>query len=323
MIEKMTINQLQKIDIPVSAELREQLGVVGVLFGGTSAEREVSLQSGSAVLEALLKSNVNAVGIDVNDEVLTQLTSIKLDRVFIVLHGVGGEDGKIQSLLSFLHLPYTGSGVQASALAMDKLLSKQLWKGIGLPTANFFSLTDDSDWNSIIESLGGKAFVKPAHEGSSLGMSLVHSAEELETAFVHARKFDKTVIAESFLAGDEYTVTILNDTALPAIKLETDNQFYDYDAKYISNDTRYLCPCGLNAEKENELKSIALSAYRSLGCSGWARVDLMADKDGKIHLLEVNTSPGMTSHSLVPMAAKAEGLSFEELVVSILLSAEK
>ncbi|MGI1678443.1 MAG: D-alanine--D-alanine ligase [Cellvibrionaceae bacterium] len=303
--------------------MREQLGVVGVLYGGTSAERDVSLQSGKAVLDALLRSNVNAIGIDVNDEVLTQLTSIKLDRVFIVLHGVGGEDGKIQSLLSFLHLPYTGSGVQASALAMDKLLSKQLWNGIGLPTAKFFSLDSDSDWEKVIDSLGGKAFVKPAHEGSSLGMSLVNNADELKTAFSHARKFDKTVIAETFLAGEEYTVTVLNDAALPAIKLETDNQFYDYDAKYISNDTRYLCPCGLSTEKENELKEIALNAYRSLGCSGWARVDLMADQGGEIYLLEVNTAPGMTSHSLVPMAAKAAGIGFEELVLRILLCAEK
>ncbi|MGH1469772.1 MAG: D-alanine--D-alanine ligase [Cellvibrionaceae bacterium] len=318
----MTTNLPNQIETPVSAELRERLGVVGVLYGGTSAEREVSLQSGQAVLDALLKSNINAVGIDVNDEVLTQLTSIKLDRVFIVLHGVGGEDGKIQSLLSFLHLPYTGSGVQASALAMDKLLSKQLWNGIGLPTAKFFSLNKQSDWKKIMESLGGKVFVKPAHEGSSLGMSLVESSEELESAFFHARKFDKTVIAEKFLAGEEYTVTILNDVALPAIKLETDNQFYDYDAKYVSDDTRYLCPCGLSAEKEEELKGIALKAYQSLGCEGWARVDLMTDNAGVIQLLEVNTAPGMTSHSLVPMAAKAADIDFEELVVRILLCTE-
>lgn len=310
-------------DVPVSMQTRESLGVVGVLFGGTSAERDVSLQSGQAVLDALLRANVNAIGIDVNDDVLQQLTSVKLDRVFIVLHGVGGEDGKIQSLLNFLHLPFTGSGVQASALAMDKLLSKQLWNGIGLPTAPFYSLDEKSDWQKIIDALGGKAFVKPAHEGSSLGMSLVSSAEELEAAYQHAKTYDKTVIVEKFLAGEEYTVAILNDEALPAIKLETDNPFYDYDAKYISNDTRYLCPCGLSAEKEEALKAIALKAYHSLGCRGWARVDLMTDEAGNIFLLEVNTSPGMTSHSLVPMAAKAKSISFDELVLRILLSAEE
>lgn len=308
------------VTAPITEALREQLGRVGVLFGGDSAERNVSLESGAAVLEALIAANVNAVGIDTGKNALAQIQKVGIDRAFIILHGVGGEDGRIQALLSYLNIPYTGSDMAASALAMDKLRSKQLWRGVGLPTPTFYELTDQSSWEEIIGELGGSAMVKPTHEGSSLGMSRVNSAAELKIAYQKAKAFDACVIAETLISGPEYTVTILADNVLPPIKLETDNVFYDYEAKYVSNETRYHCPCGLAAEAEQDLKQLAWNAYRSLGCEGWGRVDVMADAEGNFYILEVNTVPGMTSHSLVPMAAKAAGMSFEDLVVGILLS---
>lgn len=309
------------IEIPVSTGMRNQLGRVGVLLGGQSAEREVSLQSGNAVLNGLLQANVDAIAIDVDDNALHQIAEQKLDRVFIMLHGPGGEDGRVQALLSYLHLPYTGSGVQASALAMDKMLCKQLWKGMELPTADFQPLRADSDWPAVLQQLGGKAMVKPAHEGSSIGMTLVSDPEQLQSAYDLAAQYDDSVIAERFLDGEEFTVTILDGEALPAIKLETDNQFYDFQAKYESDDTRYLCPCGLSASQEEELNGLALRAFHSLGCKGWGRVDVMTDSKGCFYVLEVNTVPGMTSHSLVPISAKAAGMTFPELVVRILMSA--
>lgn len=308
------------LTVPISDQLRDQLGRVGVLFGGDSAERAISLQSGEAVLQALIAANVNAVGIDTGSEALVQLQKVDIDRAFIILHGVGGEDGRIQALLRYLNIPYTGSGMPASALAMDKLRSKQLWQGIGLSTPRFSMLSEESKWEDVIKSLGGKAMVKPTHEGSSLGMSRVNSAAELKLAYEKARVFDSSVIAEALIGGPEYTVTLLAGDVLPPIKLETDNTFYDYEAKYVSNETRYQCPCGLPEEAEQRLKQLAQSAYHSLGCEGWGRVDVMADSEGRFYLLEVNTVPGMTSHSLVPMAAKAAGMTFEELVVRILLS---
>jgi D-alanine-D-alanine ligase len=313
----------KKATVPVSDELRRELGRVAVLFGGDSAEREVSFQSGTAVLNALLAANVDAVGIDTGKDALHSLQQVDVDRAFIVLHGAGGENGSMQALLSYLDIPFTGSAVAASALAMDKLRSKQLWSGVGLPTAKFAVLSDDCDWESVIAELGGAAMVKPAHEGSSLGMSRVSSAAELETAYARAKQFDRSVIAEALIKGPEYTVSILGDHILPPIRLETNNVFYDYEAKYISEETRYHCPCGLPAAAEDKLKQLALDAYKSLGCEGWGRVDVMADEQGRFFILEVNTVPGMTSHSLVPMAAKAAGLSFEELVVRILLSKEQ
>lgn len=319
----MTKADNKAVPIPISETLRNQLGRVGVLFGGDSAERDISLQSGAAVLEALIAANVNAVGIDTGKQALTQLEKVEIDRAFIVLHGVGGEDGRIQALLGCLGIPYTGSSMAASALAMDKLRSKQLWQGIGLPTPKFALLSDDSDWERIIQELHGKAMVKPAHEGSSLGMSRVSSADELQIAYQKAKVFDTSVIAEALISGAEYTVTILAGEVLPPIKLETDNIFYDYEAKYVSNETRYHCPCGLPEAAEQRLKKLALNAYHSLGCEDWGRVDVMADKQGNFYLLEVNTVPGMTSHSLVPMAAKVAGMSFEELVLRILLSKDQ
>ncbi len=292
-------------------------GRVGVLYGGTSAEREISLQTGAAVLKALQESGVDAVGIDIGADAIAQLQATPMDLAFIALHGPGGEDGRIQGVLEYMGIPYTGSDVSASALAMDKLRSKQLWAGIGLSTPEFAVVHADSDWDQVLKNLGGDAIVKPAHEGSSIGMARVQSGVELAEAYAQAAHYDGSVLVERLITGSEYTVAILDGEALPPIKLETDHRFYDYDAKYLADDTRYLCPCGLDAEREKGLKALALRAFDSLGCRGWGRVDVMADQLGNFYLLEVNTVPGMTSHSLVPMAAQAAGLSFAELVVRI------
>ena len=292
-------------------------GRVGVLYGGTSAEREISLQTGAAVLDALRQSGVDAVGIDIGADAIAQLQATPMDVAFIALHGPGGEDGRIQGVLEYMGIPYTGSDVSASALAMDKLRSKQLWAGIGLSTPEFAVVNADSDWDQVLKNLGGDAIVKPAHEGSSIGMARVQSGAELAQAYRDAAHYDGSVLVERLITGSEYTVAILDGEALPPIKLETDHRFYDYDAKYLADDTRYLCPSGLDAEREQALKALALQAFNSLGCRGWGRVDVMADHLGNFYLLEVNTVPGMTSHSLVPMAAQAAGLSFAELVVRI------
>ncbi|MAZ69031.1 MAG: D-alanine--D-alanine ligase [Porticoccus sp.] len=302
----------------VSEAMKQKYGRVGVLYGGTSAEREISLISGSSVIAALQRSGVDLVPIDVGADLLQQLPQLSLTRVLIMLHGPGGEDGSLQGALQFLGLPYTGSGVFASALAMDKLHSKQFWQGVGLPTAKFAVLNDSTDWQETLDALGGVVMVKPSHEGSSLGMTRADSAAELKKAWVEAAALDSSVIAEQWISGAEYTVALLNGEVLPPIRLETDHSFYDYNAKYLADDTRYLCPCGLDQDREAELKELALTAFNSLGCSGWGRVDVMCDQAGNFQLLEVNTVPGMTDHSLVPMAAKAEGYSFDELVLKIL-----
>src|SRR5690606_23781217 len=303
------------------ADMNERFGKVAVLYGGTSAEREISLISGAAVLKALLARGVNATGLDAGPGIIGDLEALTPDRVFIVLHGPGGEDGTLQGALEFLGLPYTGSGVLASALAMDKMRTKQLWKGMGLPTAGFAVLRADSDWTAVLASLGGAAMVKPTREGSSIGMARAATPAELESAWRAAAALGDDVIAEAWLSGAEYTVAILDGEALPPIKLETARGFYDYEAKYLRDDTRYLCPCGLPAEREEALKALALAAFHSLGCTGWGRVDLMLDGNGDFQLLEVNTVPGMTDHSLVPMAARARGIDFEALVLRILASA--
>lgn len=303
------------------ADMNERFGKVAVLYGGTSAEREISLISGAAVLKALLARGVNATGLDAGPGIIGDLEALAPDRVFIVLHGPGGEDGTLQGALEFLGLPYTGSGVLASALAMDKMRTKQLWKGMGLPTAGFAVLRADSDWAAVLASLGGAAMVKPTREGSSIGMARAATPAELESAWRAAAALGDDVIAEAWLSGAEYTVAILDGEALPPIKLETDRGFYDYEAKYLRDDTRYLCPCGLPAEREEALRALALAAFHSLGCTGWGRVDLMLDGNGDFQLLEVNTVPGMTDHSLVPMAARARGIDFEALVLRILASA--
>lgn len=309
---------MQPVKLPVSDELKKQLGRVGVLLGGTSSEREISLQSGAAVVAALEEAGIEHVAIDVGINAIADIQAAKIDRAFLALHGAGGEDGRIQAVLEYLNIPFTGSGVQASALAMDKLRTKQLWRGVNLSTPDFAVLNTANDWENVLADLGGEVMVKPAHEGSSIGMARVKTAQELAEAFQNAAKYDGSVIAERLIVGSEFTVAILDGEALPPIKLETDHTFYDFNAKYIANDTRYICPCGLDAAKEAELKQLALDAFDAVGCEGWGRVDVMADKYMNFYLLEVNTLPGMTSHSLVPMAAKARGLSFSELVLTIL-----
>ena len=393
-----------------------KFGRVGVLYGGTSSEREISLLSGQAIYAALKNLGINAVAIDAQDDVLQQLIQHELDYVFIALHGPGGEDGTVQGALEYLQLPYTGSGVLASALAMDKQRCKQLWKGIGLPTCDFIILNEDTDWKAALVDLGGKAMVKPASEGSSIGMRPVENADQLKSAWLHAASFDSVVIAEPLLAytgsgvlasalamdkqrckqlwkgiglptcdfiilnedtdwkaalvdlggkamvkpasegssigmrpvenadqlksawlhaasfdsvviaeplleGEEYTVAVLGNKALPSIRIRSEEIFYDYKAKYFSDETSYFCPSGLSEAREEEIRQLSLDAFNSLGCIGWGRVDLMVDRQGNFQLLEVNTVPGMTSHSLVPMAAIASGIEFDQLVLQILQEA--
>jgi len=293
-------------------------GRVAVLMGGNSAERPISLKSGNAVLAALLRRGVDAFGIDVGADVLERLIQEKANRVFIALHGRGGEDGTIQGALEILNLPYTGSGVLGSALGMDKCRAKQLWDGIGLPTPPFRVLAPTTNWEQVAAELGLPLAVKPVREGSSLGITRVDDAGALREAYVTARAFDHVVIAERWIIGREYTVGILGDMPLPVIELRTTRDFYDYYAKYEANDTRYHIPCGLTTAEETQLQEVALQAFTILGCGGWGRVDIMRDHDGAPWLLEVNTAPGMTDHSLVPMAARALGIDFDELVMRIL-----
>jgi D-alanine-D-alanine ligase len=292
-------------------------GRVAVVMGGTSSEREISLISGRAVLESLVRSGVDAVGIDADSALLQQLRELNPQRVFIILHGRDGEDGKLQGALEWMGLPYTGSGVLASALAMDKVRSKQLWLNLGLATAEFVMLTADTDFAAVIQQLG-PCFVKPVNEGSSIGVGGAENAQQLASAWRKASQFDSAVMAERWIRGPEFTVAILNGHALPVVEMGTDNTFYDFEAKYVSNDTRYQCPAHLDAAKTAEIQQLALAAYQAVGCEGWGRVDLMQDAGGRFWLLEVNTAPGMTSHSLVPMAAKAVGMNFDELVLQIL-----
>ncbi len=294
-------------------------GKVAVLMGGWSAEREISLKSGRAVLEALQQRGVDAHQVDVRRETVLQLlTEGKFDRAFIVLHGPGGEDGVIQGVLEVLDLPYTGSGVMASALAMDKLRSKQLLQGAGIPTPAWLVLEEETEPAYVAATLGLPVMVKPALEGSSIGISKVKEAEALPVAWREAARFGGTVLAEQWIEGKEYTVVILGETPLPVICLETPREFYDYEAKYRADDTRYLCPCGLSQEEEQQMQRLALAAFQALGASGWGRVDILCSDDGSPWVIELNTVPGMTDHSLVPMAAKAAGMSFADLVLHIL-----
>jgi D-alanine-D-alanine ligase len=296
-------------------------GKVAVLLGGKSAEREVSLKSGGMVLKALRTRGVDAHPFDPAERGLDALIDEKFDRVFIALHGRFGEDGTIQGILEWLGIPYTGSGVLASALAMDKLRTKRVWGAEKLPTPKYELLGEHTNFRIAARRLGVPLMVKPASEGSSIGMSKVRAAAKLEEAYRLAAKYDPVVIAEEFVDGMELTGAILGERALPLIKLETPRDFYDYEAKYVSDDTRYIVPCGLQEKKERELQELCLAAFRSLGCRGWGRVDLMLNKRGRPYLLEVNTSPGMTDHSLVPMAARAVGISYEDLCLQILEAA--
>ncbi|MCG8156240.1 D-alanine--D-alanine ligase [Brenneria goodwinii] len=298
---------------------------VAVLLGGTSAEREVSLLSGQAVLEGLQEAGINAHAVDTREFPVTHLKDEGFTKVFIALHGRGGEDGTLQGLLEFLQLPYTGSGVMASALTMDKLRTKLVWQALGLPVSPYVALSRQAfaaaDQDALLAKfaqLGMPLIVKPSREGSSVGMSKVSQAGELAAALEEAFRHDDEVLVEKWLSGPEYTVAILGDEVLPSIRIQAAGTFYDYEAKYLSDDTQYFCPSGLSSEKEQELAELSMAAYRALDCSGWGRVDLMMDSDGSAYLLEVNTSPGMTSHSLVPMAARQRGLTFSQLVARIL-----
>jgi D-alanine-D-alanine ligase len=296
-------------------------GKVAVLMGGRSAERAVSLKSGERVLAALKAKSVDAHAFDPKERGIEALVKEHFDRAFVILHGRYGEDGTIQGALELLSIPYTGSGVLASALAMDKWHAKLVWQSCGIPTPRSELLGHDSDMQAVATRLGLPLMVKPANEGSSIGMTKVKSARELPEAYTLAANYDRVVIAETFVDGVELTAGILGDQALPLIKLETPREFYDYEAKYAAADTRYLIPCGLPPDAERIVQDEALFAFNTLGCSGWGRVDLMLDRSGKPYFLEVNTSPGMTDHSLVPMAARHAGLSFEDLCLRILASA--
>jgi len=297
-------------------------GKVAVLFGGNNAEREVSLNSGKAVLNALIKQGVNAHAVDPKFDDISQIKAQGFDRAFIVLHGRGGEDGVIQGFLNALEIPFTGSDVSSSAIGMDKAKTKQIWQSCLLPTAPYqIIIKDDFQASSaaqILEKLSGTVMVKPVHEGSSIGMAKAESPEQLIDALTEAFKFDDKVLLEAWIVGDEFTVSMLGDKVLPAISMKTNNVFYDYQAKYQSTDTQYLCPCGLNDKDLLELNELAETAFKAIGCSGWGRVDFMRDKDKNWFLLEVNTVPGMTETSLVPKAAKQAGINFEQLVLTIL-----
>lgn len=296
----------------------KNFGKVAVLFGGRSAEREVSLKSGNAVLAALRRSGVDAHPFDPAVRELQALRDEGYERVFIALHGRFGEDGTVQGALELMGIPYTGSGVLASALAMDKWRTKLVWAAGGLPIPEYDLLTETSDLNSVAARLGLPLFVKPANEGSSVGVTKVKQAGELRAAYQEAAKHDTLVIAERFIGGGEYTATILGGEALPVIKIEPATEFYDYEAKYFRDDTRYLCPSGLPPEREAEMRRLALRGFELLGCRGWGRIDFLMDGNGKPYLLEANTAPGMTDHSLVPMAAREAGMSFDQLVLRIL-----
>jgi D-alanine-D-alanine ligase len=295
-----------------------KFGKVAVLLGGKSAEREVSLKSGGMVLKALRARGVDAHPFDPKERGFDALTKERFERAFIALHGRFGEDGTVQGILEWLGIPYTGSGVLASALAMDKLRTKRIWQAEGLPTPPYAVLDKQADLRAVAKKLGVPLMVKPASEGSSIGMSKVRKAGELDEAYALAANYDRVVIAEKFVEGIELTVGILGEQVLPIIKLETPRDFYDYEAKYVADDTRYLIPSGLSAKKEAEVQALCLKAFKTLGCEGWGRVDLMLNRQGRAYLLEINTSPGMTDHSLVPMAARAVGLSYEDLCVKIL-----
>ncbi|QOV64793.1 D-alanine--D-alanine ligase [Kosakonia pseudosacchari] len=302
---------------------------VAVLLGGTSAERDVSLNSGAAVLAGLREGGVDAHGVDPRDADVTRLKEMGFSKAFIALHGRGGEDGTLQGLLELTDIPYTGSGVMASAISMDKWRSKLLWQGAGLPVAPWVALTRsefESGLKTIdiqrIEELGLPVIVKPSREGSSVGMSKVDKKEELHAALALAFQHDDEVLIEKWLSGPEFTVALLGNEILPSIRIQPAGIFYDYEAKYLSDETMYFCPSGLEADDEAALQDLAREAWQILGCRGWGRVDVMLDSDGQFYLLEANTSPGMTSHSLVPMAARQAGLSFSQLVVRILELAE-
>lgn len=307
----------------MTASLNKEFGKVGVLLGGRSAEREISLMSGMGVLKALQSQGIDAYPFDPAQRSLAELAAEKFDRVFIALHGRYGEDGTMQGALEQLGIPYTGPGVLASAIAMDKAMTKRVWLHNGLPTPDFVMLAADSDWNAVAKRLGLPLIVKPAHEGSTLGLTKVITADMLPEAYAQAAKFDKAVMAEAFISGMELTCPLLgageNVRALPVVRIVAPDANYDYQNKYFSDETKYLCPSELPPAQEQQIQQLVLESYRTLGCRGWARADVMVSaKDNQPYLLEINTSPGMTSHSLVPMSAAAAGMSYEALCVELL-----
>lgn len=296
----------------------KQFGKVAVLMGGWSAEREISLISGQAVLAGLIRAGVDAHGVDLQKQNYQQLKGY--DRVFNMMHGRGGEDGVIQGVLEFLEMPYTGSGVLGCALSMDKIRTKEIWRAAGLPTPEFMILENANDCQIALEKIGLPMMIKPALEGSSIGITKVDDASEIDDAWQKAESCIGQVMAEKWIGGLEHTAAVLNSDVLPMIRLETPNLFYDYEAKYKSNNTQYICPCGLDEEKEKEFGRLVLLAFDSVSASGWGRVDFMLDEEQRPWLIEINTVPGMTDHSLVPMAAKAAGIDFDMLVIEILKS---
>lgn len=293
-------------------------GKVAVLLGGRSGEREISLRSGNAVLQALISRGVDAHAFDPASESLEALAKSGFERVFIALHGRYGEDGTIQGALELMRIPYTGSGVAASAIAMDKWRTKLIWQSAGIPTPRFALIDANSDFEKVADDLGFPLIVKPSREGSTIGLTKVLAKKDMPAAYAAAAKHDSMVLAEQFVAGAELTAPILRGKALPLIRIEAASGLYDYEAKYLLNTTRYFCPCGLSAQQEHPIQALALRAYDLIGCRGWGRVDVLLDAQGNPHFLEVNTIPGMTDHSLVPMSAKASGISFEDLVLTIL-----
>lgn len=296
----------------------KDFGKVAVLMGGRSAEREISLMSGAAVLAALKRRGVDAHAFDPAEQPLANLRAQGFDRAHIALHGRFGEDGTMQGALELLGMPYTGSGVLASALAMDKWRTKLIWLAVGISTPRFRMLTRDSDWQAVARELGLPLIVKPTHEGSTIGLSKITAASELPAAYAMAAQYDSAVIAEEFIDGEELTAAIIHDTSLPLVRIEAPGGLYDYRAKYFSEQTRYFCPSGLPMQAERGIQEQALKAYQVIGCQGWGRVDIMLAKSGTPYFLEINTSPGLTSHSLVPMAARQAGIDFDELVIRIL-----
>ena len=297
------------------------LGKVAVLMGGPSAEREISLISGSAVLAALRGKGVDAHAFDPAEREIFELKREGFGRAFIALHGRFGEDGTVQGALEVMRVPYTGSGVMASALAMDKWRTKLVWEASGIPTPRYAMVKPTTAWDKVLERLGLPLIVKPAREGSTIGLTKVRSAAELAPAYRLAAKYDELVLAEEFIAGQELTASILGDTALPLVRIEAPEGNYDYQNKYFTDDTKYYCPAGVRPEVEDEIRRVSLKSFRVLGCRGWGRADVMLRPDGSYSFLEMNTSPGMTGHSLVPMAAKAAGLSYPDLCVKILEAA--
>jgi len=298
-----------------------RFGKVAVLLGGRSAEREISLMSGRNVLEGLRKAGVDAHPFDPAQRELSELKQEGFQRVFIALHGRYGEDGTVQGALELMGIPYTGSGVMASALSLDKLRTKLVWVASGLPTPRHEVISADSDWAAVVGQLGLPLIIKPAHEGSTLGLTKITQASELPTAYQHAARYDRLVLAEEFVEGEELTAGFVGEQALPLIRIEAPQGNYDYQNKYFSDETKYICPCGLSQAEERRIQELVMRSAWVLGCSGWGRADLIRRADGSVSLLEMNTSPGMTSHSLVPMAAKVAGISFEQLVVRILETA--